>query len=228
MTGGTRGIGAGIVEALRDYGADVTVVARTGNARHADITDEKAAHAIIGEVKPEILVLNAGAVPAGKLLDEMSWEEFTRTWDVDVKGNFTWIREALRAPLPSGSRVIVVSSGAAVQGSPMSGGYAGAKRMCWLMARYANTVSKEKKLGIHFQALVVRQMLPDGEVGRSGAEAYAKRRGISVAEQFAGFGKALTPRAIGDSIVTMLTDPQHSDADVRGIKGDLGLHALEG
>jgi hypothetical protein len=32
----------------------------------------------------------------------------------------------------------VGSSGAAVNGSPMSGGYAGAKRMLWMMAKYAS------------------------------------------------------------------------------------------
>jgi len=45
----------------------------------------------------------------------------------DVRIAFHWVREALLKPLRSGSKVIVISSGAAVQGSPPSGGYAGAK-----------------------------------------------------------------------------------------------------
>ena len=49
-----------------------------------------------------------------------------------------WMQAALKTPLKSGSRVLVGSSGAAQNGSPLSGGYAGAKRMLWLMAKYAN------------------------------------------------------------------------------------------
>jgi hypothetical protein len=49
------------------------------------------------------------------------------------------------------ARVPVGSSGAALQGLPLSGGYAGAKRTLWLLARYANGVA-EKGLGIRFQA----------------------------------------------------------------------------
>ena len=58
-------------------------------------------------------------------------------------------------PLAPGARVLVGSSGAALQGSPLSGGYAGARRMLWLMARYANGVAEQKGLGIRFQAIVL-------------------------------------------------------------------------
>jgi hypothetical protein len=46
----------------------------------------------------------------------------------------TPLQAALNQPLKPGSRVLVVSSGAAENGSPMSGGYGGAKRMLWFMA----------------------------------------------------------------------------------------------
>jgi NAD(P)-dependent dehydrogenase (short-subunit alcohol dehydrogenase family) len=46
---------------------------------------------------------------------------------VDVQHAFHWTREALLRPLEPGSTVIAVSSGAALRGSPISGGYAGAK-----------------------------------------------------------------------------------------------------
>ena len=39
---------------------------------------------------------------------------------------FNWTREALLLPLQPGSAVIAFSGGAAVNGSPLSGGYAGA------------------------------------------------------------------------------------------------------
>ena len=98
VTGGSRGLGLGIVEALVDQGAKVTVVARSAvdlevvSARFgvetisADITNQKAAKQILSDVRPEILVLNAGATPAMGPIDQLSWEEFTKSWDTDVKG----------------------------------------------------------------------------------------------------------------------------------------------
>jgi hypothetical protein len=56
----------------------------------------------------------------------------------------------------------------------MSGGYAGAKRMLWIMAKYANGVSAAKGLGIHFQAIVPLQMIGGTGVGDAGANGYAR------------------------------------------------------
>src|SRR5262249_11314113 len=98
----------------------------------AAVTDEPAARRILAEVRPDILVLNAGAKPRMGFLNQMSWADFTATWDTDVKAGLYWLQAALNLPLKPGSRVLVGSSGAAVNGSPMSGGYAGAKRMLWI------------------------------------------------------------------------------------------------
>src|SRR5947209_4065775 len=139
VTGGSRGLGLGLVEALVAHGAHVTVVARDGEALasvhkklgvdviSADVTDEAAAHRILRDVQPDILVLNAGAKPPMGRLDQLSWEDFTSTWETDVKGGLYWMQAALKTPLRAGSRVVVGSSGAAQNGSPLSGGYAGAK-----------------------------------------------------------------------------------------------------
>jgi NADP-dependent 3-hydroxy acid dehydrogenase YdfG len=104
-------------------------------------------------------------------LDEISWEDFTAPWETDVKAGLYWVQAALNLPLKPGSRVLVGSSGAAQNGSPLSGGYAGAKRMLWFMANYANGVSKQKELGIRFQAIVPMQMIGGTGVGDTGANA---------------------------------------------------------
>src|SRR6202043_1805171 len=119
-----------------------------------DVADRAVATSLLQEFRPSVLVLNAGATPPTGPLHEQSWESFSANWNSDVKAGFHWIQEAIRLPLARGSRVLIGSSGAAVAGSPMSGGYAGAKRMLWLMASYANVVSAELDLGIHFQAVV--------------------------------------------------------------------------
>jgi hypothetical protein len=59
----------------------------------------------------------------------------------------------------------------------MSGGYGGAKRMLWFMAKYANGVSEKKRLGIRFQAIVPQQMVLGTGVGDAGANAYAHAMG---------------------------------------------------
>src|SRR5580698_3487945 len=177
VTGGSRGLGLGLVEALAAHGAKVTVVARGADALQsvhsrlgvavipADVTDGGAAKRILAEVRPDILVLNAGAKPRMGRLDQVSWADFTATWDTDVKAGLYWLQAALNLPLKPGSRVLVGSSGAAVNGSPMSGGYAGAKHMLRLMAKYANGIATQKGLGVKFQAILPMQIIGETGVG---------------------------------------------------------------
>ena len=238
VTGGSRGLGLGVVEGLAGRGAKVWVVARNEvdlqavRARlgveiiPADITDAASARRILADVRPDILVLNAGAAPAEGPIDQLSWEAFTRTWDTDVKGGFQWLQAALTLPLSPGSRVLVSSSGAARQGSPQSGGYAGAKRMLWLMAGYAQQVSDQKGLGLRIQAVLPLQMVAGGEVGEAGARAYGRARGVPPAAILAGF-PPMTPGAYGEHVARILADPQYDGALALGVRGDTGVTILE-
>jgi NAD(P)-dependent dehydrogenase (short-subunit alcohol dehydrogenase family) len=240
VTGGSRGLGLGLVEALVAHGARVTVVARDADALgsvrarlgvatiSADITDETAAHRILAEVRPDILALNAGATPRMGRLDQLSWADFTAPWETDVKAGLYWLQAALKLPLKPGSRVLVGSSGAAQNGSPLSGGYAGAKRMLWIMARYANGVSEQKDLGIRFQTIVPLQMVADTGVGDEGANAYARAMGIKRDEFLARFGAPMPPREFGEKVVSVLDDPQYAEGFAFGLQGDTGITMLEG
>jgi NAD(P)-dependent dehydrogenase (short-subunit alcohol dehydrogenase family) len=240
VTGGSRGLGLGLVEVLVEHGAKVTVVARDGDALAAarerlgvtvvaaDVTDEAAAHRILGEVHPDILVLNAGAKPGMGRLDKLNWQDFNTTWATDVRGGLYWLQAALKTPLKSGSRVLVGSSGAAKDGSPLSGGYAGAKRMLWLMAKYANGVSAQDNLGIRFQVIVPLQIIGDTGVGEAGANAYARAMGIGREEFLARFGSPMPPREFGEKVVSVLEDPAYIDGVVFGLKGDTGITLIEG
>jgi NAD(P)-dependent dehydrogenase (short-subunit alcohol dehydrogenase family) len=239
VTGGSRGLGLGLVEALVEQGAKVTVVARGADALRsvsdrlgvatfaADIADEAAAHRIIAQVHPDILVLNAGATPQMGRLDQMSWADFTATWDTDVKAGLHWLQAALNLPLKPGSRVLVGSSGAAVNGSPMSGGYAGAKRMLWIMAKYANGVSSARRLGIRFQAIVPLQIIGGTGVGDAGASAYAHAMGVKPEQFLARFGAPLPPREFGEKVVSLLDDPKYAQGVAFGLKGDTGITVLD-
>src|SRR5438552_16256316 len=223
VTGGSRGLGLGLVEALVDQGAKVTVVARDQAALaavkqrlgvaviSADVSEEGAAQRILADVRPEILVLNAGARPHMEPLDQVIWADFTATWETDVKAGLYWLQAALNLPLKPGSRVLVGSSGAAVNGSPLSGGYAGAKHMLWTMAKYANGISRQKDLGIRFQAIVPLQIIGGTGVGDAGANAYARAIGVKPEEFLARFGAPLPPREFGQKVVSLLVDPKYAE-----------------
>ena len=140
VTGASRGFGRAIAAALSAAGARVVGVARTqslldevrdelGDAFTpvaADAADPATAGRLIEEYRPSTLVLAAGLAPRMVSLQDQTWETFSENWNVDVAQAFHWTGQALRSPLPSGSSVITISSGAAVKGSPLSGGYAGA------------------------------------------------------------------------------------------------------
>lgn len=240
VTGGSRGLGLGLVEALVAHGARVTVVARGAEALEAvrgrlgvatiaaDVTDEAAAPRILAEVRPDILVLNAGAAPRMGRLDQLSWADFTVTWEHDVRAGLYWLQAALNLPLHPGSRVLVVSSGAAVGGSPMSGGYAGAKRTLWFMAKYANDVAEQKRLGIRFQAILPQQIIPGTGVGDAGINGYARAMGVEPEAFAARFGAPMPPRQFGENVVAVLDDPKHAEGFAFGLKGDTGVTMLEG
>ncbi len=239
VTGGSRGLGLGLVEALVAQGARVMVVARDPDALDAvrgrlgvatisaDVTDEAAVHRILADVRPDILALNAGAKPAMGRLDQMSWADFTGPWETDVKAGFYWLQAALNLPLKSGSRVLVVSSGAAENGSPMSGGYGGAKRMLWFMAKYANGVSEQRGLGIRFQTIVPQQMIAGTGVGDAGAGAYARAMGVTPEAFVARFGAPMPPRDFGEKVVSVLEDPKYAQGFAFGLKGDTGVTMIE-
>jgi hypothetical protein len=239
VTGGSRGLGLGIVEALVERKAQVTVVARDA-ARLAevkqrlgvavvsgDVTQRALAHKLLHDVRPNVLILNAGTPQVTGPLHELTWEAFSATWDSDVKAGLHWIQEAIALPLPRGSRVLIASSGAAVGGSPLSGGYAGAKRMLWFMAQYANVVADRLGLGIRFQALVPMQMCGETERGRDAAEAYARWRGITTEKFLAGFGRPMSPREFGEHVATILLKTEYEDGTAFGLKGDTGITSLD-
>jgi len=222
VTGASRGFGRGIVVALHAAGAHVVGVARDrapldelraelGDAFTpvaADAADPVAAGHLIDTYQPRVLVLNAGVSPLSRPLHEHTWETFSRPWDVDVRHAFHWTREALLRPLPPGSAVVALSSGAALQGSPLSGGYAGAKATIRFLTAYAADESERAGLGIRFTA-VLPQLTPATGLGAAAVAAYAARAGMEVEAFLKDRGPALTPEQAGAAITALIGDPGH-------------------
>jgi NAD(P)-dependent dehydrogenase (short-subunit alcohol dehydrogenase family) len=221
VTGGSRGFGRGIVEALLDAGARVHVVARnaaTLEALSAELGERITVAAVdasdpltIGQqldaVHPDVVVLNAGASPLPRPLHHQTWESFSANWHVDVKMAFHWLREALLLPMPPGSAVVLVSSGAALTGAPLSGGYAGAKATIRFMAQYAAEESRRDGLGIQVTAVLPR-LSPLTGVGGPAIAAFARRAGVSEEAFLAQLGEPVTPpQLVGKAVVRVLRDP---------------------
>jgi hypothetical protein len=99
--------------------------------------------------------------------------------------------------------------------------------MLWLMALYANDVSVGLDLGIRFQAILPQQIIGDTELGRHAAEAYARKKGVTLEAFLAGFGAPMPPRKVGENVVAILTDPSYAAGVAFGMKGDRGIVSLD-
>jgi NAD(P)-dependent dehydrogenase (short-subunit alcohol dehydrogenase family) len=237
VTGASRGFGRAIAAALAQAGAHVVAVARTGGQLEelrakigdnvipivADVTDPIVAGQLIGKYNPRTLVLNAGASPLARPLHLHTWETFSKNWEVDVRQVFNWSREALLRPLEPGSVVVAFSSGAAIGGSPLSGGYAGAKATVKFISAYAAAESASASLDIRFVA-VLPKLTPATELGANGAAAYAARLGIDVASFVEQMGPELTTEQVGKTIVDLARDEEFNQAAY--ILGPDGLNPL--
>ena len=225
VTGASRGFGRAIATALAKAGAHVVGVSRdrirleelraelgAGFAPVvADAADPVSAGHLIDQYRPSVLVLNAGASPLARPLQRHTWQTFSRNWEVDVQQAFNWTREALLLPLDPGSVVIEMSSGAAVNGSPLSGGYAGAKAAIRFLTRYAAAESEREGLGIRFVSLLPK-LTPATDLGSAAVAAYAARDGEDVASYLKKTGPALTAEQVGQSVLDLAAD-QGNDRD---------------
>jgi NAD(P)-dependent dehydrogenase (short-subunit alcohol dehydrogenase family) len=216
VVGGSRGLGRGIATALAQAGMSVTAVARNQSAlaelaqaldnvqpEVADATDPTVVGSLLDRYDPGALVLVAGASPLIRPLQHQTWETFSANWNSDVRMAFHWLREALLRPLRPGSRVIVISSGAALQGSPLSGGYAGAKATQRFISAYAQEEADREGLEVTFTAVLPR-ITPLTGLGRPFVQAYAARSGQTAEEYMQPMGPPVTPEAAGAAVLELL------------------------
>jgi NAD(P)-dependent dehydrogenase (short-subunit alcohol dehydrogenase family) len=216
VVGASRGLGRGIAAAFADAGTSVVAVSRTAaefpepangsgtiQPEIADGGDASVPADLLDRYDPAAVILVAGATPHMLPLQEHTWQTFSVNWEADVRIAFQWLREVLLMPLAPGSRVVVISSGAAVAGSPLSGGYAGAKATQRFITAYAQDEAERAGLDITFTA-VLPKITPLTDVGRPAIEAYAARAGHSVEEHIEQLGPLVTPAIAGTALVDLV------------------------
>lgn len=219
VTGASRGFGRAIAAALVAAGTHVVGIARHEQDLKAvreqlgdgftpvvgDATDEALVQQVIREHRPDLVVLNAGATPRMAPVHEQTWETFSQNWHVDTKHAFTWMRAALREPLAPGSVVVAMSSGAALGGSPLSGGYASAKAAIRYLRGYAADESNRAGLGIRFVALLP-QLTPATGLGSTGVAGYADRQGVDRDTFVDGLQPILTADQVAKAVLDIAGD----------------------
>jgi len=137
VTGGTRGIGRGAVEAFLDSGARVAINGRTTESTTAAIKALGAGKRLVpapGDVGTapgcksvvktaikelgglDILVNSAGVAKSGPIedFDEKAWDQ---TLDINLKGTFFCIRSAISALRESKGNIINLASDAGLIGA---------------------------------------------------------------------------------------------------------------
>jgi 3-oxoacyl-[acyl-carrier protein] reductase len=109
VTGGNRGIGLAIAQALQNHGHHVVITYRTGNAPKGfsavqmDVTSTESVDAAFSEIEsqwgqPEIIVANAGITKDG-LVMRMADEDFEDVINANLTGAFRVARRATKGLL---------------------------------------------------------------------------------------------------------------------------------
>jgi 3-oxoacyl-[acyl-carrier protein] reductase len=153
VTGGGRGIGAGIARELAANGWAVTVTGRTADQVEA-VAAEVGGKAVVGDVsaRADVVRMLAEAGPidllvanAGVAQWEESWETDPDEWwhvlEVNVRGVYLTTRLALTGMIErGGGRIVITGSGASYLPGSTSGAYSASKAAA---GRYGEVLAKQ-------------------------------------------------------------------------------------
>ena len=233
VLGASRGVGREIVRRVSAEGALVLAVARQGRGLAElakttrgvetlalDAASEAAPQKVFHKAKPDLLVICGGATPPVRPIPELTWAEFSVNWEVDAKMAFLFCRDALRAPLAPGSVVVIISSGAGLGGSPISGGYAGAKRMQMFIAKYCQAESDRLELGIRFVALIPSRLMPETDLGQAAVNGYARYLGVPPEKFLENMGARQSPADVAQAILDVAIKPPTGAGSIFTISAD--------
>lgn len=154
VTGGGRGIGAGIARALAEDGWSVVVGARSrdqvdavaqeigGRAVEVDVSDRASVERAVAEAgEIDLLVANAGIGGQGQATWEAAPEDWWRVFEINVLGVHLSCRAVIPGMLERGrGRIVITGSGAAYLPGTSHTDYPASKAA---VSRYGETLHNE-------------------------------------------------------------------------------------
>jgi NAD(P)-dependent dehydrogenase (short-subunit alcohol dehydrogenase family) len=201
VTGGNRGIGLGMAQALAQAGADVVIwgtsfehnqeaekklKAHGGRvlALRVDVSDEAAVVAAMGEAteamgRVDTVIANAGIGGGAKSFSEMTVETWRRVMSVNLEGAFFTCREACRhmvaraqAGAPGGS-IVVTSSLSAISGAARNEAYASTKGAVISMVK--GIAVEHARYGVRANSILPGWIATDMTVGAQQSPVFAEK-----------------------------------------------------
>ena len=219
VTGSTGGIGAAVAQLLRDEGAQVVTVGRSGGDVRADLAQPGEPERVVRETEAkhgriDVLVNNVG-VAYQRSFEEVTDEDWEALWQLNVMSYVRTIRAVLPGMKERGTGVIVnVSSTAGKRPSASMPDYSVTKAATLSLSRLiADVYAKD---GIRCNAVTPGPTATEAWLGEGGlADQQAARSGKSRDDVLAavGAGRPLGRLAEPDeiaSVVAFLCSPRSS------------------
>ncbi|MET9349531.1 SDR family oxidoreductase [Streptomyces termitum] len=216
VTGGTRGVGAGIARALLAAGAEVvtcarrppdrpvTAAGRTARFLPADLRDPDAATALLTRVRDDhgrldTLVNNAGGTPF-RLLGDGTPAAHARVVELNLLAPLTASLAAYEVMRhqPAGGSVVMVGSVSGTRPSPGSAAYGAAK---------AGLENLARSMAVEWAPLVRVNTLVLGMVRTELSHLhYGDAAGLAAVARTVPLGRLAEPADVGDACVFLASD----------------------
>ena len=236
VTGGSRGIGAAVVELLATYGTDVVInylrdesaadatvnLAQSLDVRamaiQADVSQLEEAERLVQETvenfgRVDFLICNAG-IWEGAPVESLSEELWNKTLDINLKGTWSVCRAAV--PLMKRQRfgrIVIVSSTAGQRGEANVSNYAASKG-----GQIAFTKSLAPELGPF--GINVNSVAPGWVETEMTADVFADAAQRESIGNGIPLGRAATPEEIAGPIVFLCSEwANHITGEVLNVNG---------
>ncbi|MER7536703.1 SDR family oxidoreductase [Streptomyces sp. NPDC097704] len=216
VTGGTRGVGAGIARALLEAGAEVVTCARrppdepveaagrTARFLPADLRDPAAVKEFFDRVRADhgrldVLVNNAGGTPF-RMLGEGGAEQQARVLELNLVAPLTASLAAYEVMRhqPGGGSIVMIGSVSGTRPSPGSAAYGAAK---------AGLDNLARSMAVEWAPLVRVNTLVPGMVRTELSHLhYGDEDGVASVGRTVPLGRLAEPSDIGDACVFLASD----------------------
>ncbi|WP_300074461.1 SDR family oxidoreductase [uncultured Ruegeria sp.] len=231
IIGAGRGTGRALAERLAAAGTKVTAVARTQSDLDTLVSQNPNVSAVVGDsasgiagellnkVKPDLLVLAGGITPTMSSFHRQDWEDFSATWNADTKTTFEFLKAAIEMPMAPKGTIVTISSGAAISGSYLSGGYAGAKRMQHYLTNYTAREAENLGLGLRCYTVYPKQFITGTQTADIASSAYAEAQGVTQEKFMSQWDRQLSPELLADRIIALIDGTADNATGAWGVTG---------